>query len=314
MNNQYAIIRAGGVLILFVALLTGTVRAQLTYYSTGNAVVISGYNGSPTNLVIPSTTNGYPVTGIANNAFQGKSTLKSVTIPNSVTSIGNSAFFACTSLTSVTIPPSVATITNATFDSCYNLADVMISEGVTSIGFHAFEYCGLTSLTIPNSVTNIGDSSFYSCQSLTNVTIGKSLVKIQSNAFAFCNNLSSVYFQGNAPSPTNDASVFSGIVFGAKAYYLPGTSGWGTAFDGLACVLWNPQAQTDGADFGVRTNRFGFNITASTNVPIVVEVCTNPANPGWTPLFTGTVTNGSFYFCDAKWTNYPVRYYRIRSP
>ena len=78
-------------------------------------------------------------------------------------------------------------------------------------------------------------------------------------------------------------------------------------------MLWNPQAQTSDASFGVRTNKFGFNITGTTNIPIKVAACTNPANPTWFPLQTCTLTNGSIYFSDPQWTNYPARLYRIRS-
>jgi len=45
-----------------------------------------------------------------------------------------------------------------------------------------------------------------------------------------------------------------------------------------------------------------------------VEGCTNLANATWTPLLTGTLTNGSFYFSDPQWTNYPSRFYRLSSP
>jgi hypothetical protein len=99
-------------------------------------------------------------------------------------------------------------------------------------------------------------------------------------------------------------------------YYLPGTTGW-IAFStdtGLTPVLWNPLIQTGDGSFGVRSNQFGFNITGTTNIPIVVEACTNLANPVWTPLQTVTLTNGSFYFSDPQWTNYPSRYFRISSP
>jgi hypothetical protein len=41
---------------------------------------------------------------------------------------------------------------------------------------------------------------------------------------------------------------------------------------------------------------------------------TNLANPTWYPLQTNTLTGGSFYFSDPQWTNYPGRFYRIRSP
>jgi hypothetical protein len=97
-------------------------------------------------------------------------------------------------------------------------------------------------------------------------------------------------------------------------YYLPGTTGWGMWFGGLPAVLWNPQAQTRDASFGVRTNQFGFNITGSSNLVIVVEACTDLANPVWQPFQTNTLTGGSAYFSDPQWTNYPARFYRLRSP
>jgi hypothetical protein len=88
----------------------------------------------------------------------------------------------------------------------------------------------------------------------------------------------------------------------------------GLTFAGLPAVLWNPQVQTNRATFGVRTNRFGFNIAGSSNLVIVVEACTNPANPLWCPVSTNTLTGGSSYFSDPQWTNYPCRFYRLRSP
>jgi hypothetical protein len=99
-------------------------------------------------------------------------------------------------------------------------------------------------------------------------------------------------------------------------YYLPGTTGWGQFFSdvGLSGVLWNPQALTGDPNFGVRTNRFGFNITGSTNLVIVVEASTNLANPVWTRVSTNTLKHGSSYFSDPQWTNYPSRFYRFSSP
>jgi hypothetical protein len=93
-------------------------------------------------------------------------------------------------------------------------------------------------------------------------------------------------------------------------YYLPGTTGWGTTFDGVPAVLWNPQAQTSDGSFGVQSNQFGFNITGTTNIPVVVEACTNVSNPNWLPLLNCTLTNGIVYFSDPRWTNYPSRFYR----
>ena len=102
----------------------------------------------------------------------------------------------------------------------------------------------------------------------------------------------------------------------ATVYYLPGTTGWDRWYlvAPPPAVLWNPQFQAGDASFGVRTNRFGFKITGTTNIPIVLEACTNLASANWTPLQTCCVTNGSIYFSDSKWTHYPGRFYRLRSP
>jgi hypothetical protein len=222
--------------------------------------------------------------------------LASVTIGTNVPAIGTGVFEVCNSLTSLTIPNSVTSIGEGVFVNCANLTNVTIPNSVTAIGEEAFEYCpSLTSIVIPNSVTTFGTAVFYGCHSLTGV-----------------------YFQGNPPTPTNDLTGFIGDN-NAVAYYLPGTMGWGSTFDGVPTVMWNPQAQTGDGRFGVLTNQFGFNITGSSNLVIVVEACTNLANPFWTPVGTTTLntfvgTNGTSYFSDPQWTNYSSRYYRFTSP
>jgi len=95
---------------------------------------------------------------------------------------------------------------------------------------------------------------------------------------------------------------------------LRGATGWSSTFDGLPTVLWNAAIQASGANFGVHSNQFGFNITGTNNIPVVVEVSANLANPLWTPLQNLTLTNGSFYFSDPQWTNYSNRYYRVSLP
>lgn len=64
----------------------------------------------------------------------------------------------------------------------------------------------------------------------------------------------------------------------------------------------------------MRSSRFGFTISGTTNIPIVVEASTNLARPSWTALQNCTLTNGSVYFSDPAWTNYSARFYRFRSP
>ena len=97
-------------------------------------------------------------------------------------------------------------------------------------------------------------------------------------------------------------------------YYLAGTTGWGPTFGGRPIVLWNPQAQTSDVSFGVRTNQFGFNIAWASGQVVVVDACTNLANPTWIPLQTNTLSGDSFFFSDPQWANFPGRFYRLRSP
>ena len=81
-----------------------------------------------------------------------------------------------------------------------------------------------------------------------------------------------------------------------------------------ASGIIHAQMQTSDGSFGVQNNQFGFNITGSSNLVIVVEVCTNLANPAWSPLKTNTLAGVASYFSDPQWTNYPRRFYRVRSP
>jgi BspA type Leucine rich repeat region (6 copies) len=482
MNTRRTFIQTSMLGALLLAL-PGLAQAQLLFTTNNGAITITGFTGSPSIVVIPSATNGYPVTSIAVGAFEfcgltsvtisasvtsiGVSafafcfSLTSVTIPASVTSIGTSVFGSCSSLTSVTIPASVtsigeqafyytdltsvtipnsvtsigdeafagcgltsltipasvtsigneafsyctglrsvripssvttigdgvfaasrmltnivvdisnpsysslngvlfdkaqatliefpaglggsyiiansvASIGNEAFYGCNSLTNVTIPASVTSIAYEAFVGCGLTSLTIPASVTSIGNDAFIFCPRLTNVTIPASITSIAYGAFASCTNLANVtipttvtnvgsdafyncpnlkavYFQGNAPAPNYDSSVFQSDT-NATVYYLPGTTGWGPIFDFRPTAVLLLQAQTGDGNFGVRNNQFGFNVTWAGGQTVVVEATTNLANPVWTPLATNALVSGTNYFSDPQWTNYPARYYRVRTP
>jgi hypothetical protein len=170
--------------------------------------------------------------------------------------------------------------------------------------------------TIPNSVASIGFAAFFVCTGLTSVTIPNSVTSIGGYTFYSCGNLTGVYFGGNSPTPTNDLSVFQHAT-NTTVYYLPGTTGWGSTFDGRPTALWflpNPLIVNPSPGFGVQTNQFGFTISWATNISVVVEACTNLANPVWIPVSTNTLTGGTSHFSDPQWTNYPGRFYRLRSP
>jgi len=46
---------------------------------------------------------------------------------------------------------------------------------------------------------------------------------------------------------------------------------------------------------------------------VVIEAAPDLVNPAWLPVGTNTLNDGLSYFCDPQWTNYPARFYRLRS-
>ena len=102
--------------------------------------------------------------------------------------------------------------------------------------------------------------------------------------------------------------------FYATVYYLPGTTNWAPTFGGLSTMMWNPQVQTHDGHFGVRTNRFGFNITGNNGLTVKVEACTDLAKETWNPVGTNTLGGGLSYFSDPAWAGFPRRFYRLNLP
>jgi hypothetical protein len=277
------------------------------FTTNDGAITITGYTGGGGAVVIPDTIFGLPVTSIADFAFQYCYGLTSVTIPSSVTYLGSFAFRYDSGLTNVSIPDSITSLNSEVFESC-GLVHVTLPDSIKTLAEGVFAYCPLTGLTIPDSVTNIGDNVF-SHTSLTNITIPKSVASMGSDVFWSCSNMTAAYFLGNAPS------VGSLVWFGENTpdiYYLPGTTGWGPTFGGRPTVLWLPDAQTTATCYGGQTNQFGFNLNWACGQTVVVEASTNLVN--WQPVQTNILTTGSAYFSDPQWTNFPGRFYRVRSP
>lgn len=104
----------------------------------GTQAIIRQYNGSATELVIPSEYDGLPVTQIGDKAFYHNETLVSVYIPGSVTLVGKEAFRECKALASVTFGDSTGDleIGSDAFHSYY--------QKLTEIRFSRTPYRSLT--------------------------------------------------------------------------------------------------------------------------------------------------------------------------
>lgn len=228
--------------------------AEPTVYTSGDyqyvlledgTAEISRYSGRDKELTIPATIDGYVVTAIGFEAFSGRYSLTSVTIPDTVTIIGANPFARCSKLTDIIVSPdhpTLATIDGVLFDkmekklicypyafkntsyaipqgiriigdsafiNCYNLEDVTLPDSVTTIGDYAFYDCwNLRDVTLPDSVTTIGNFAFTG-SGLTSIEIPDSVTTIVGNPFALCNSLTDI-----AVSPDNPTlAAIDGVLF-----------------------------------------------------------------------------------------------------
>ena len=205
----------------------GPYSVAVTYQEYGSADNYAGL----TTITIPETVTyndtTYNVTRIGSNAFNGCSSLTSITIPNSVTRIDGRAFKGCSSLTSITIPNSVTMIWNNAFEGCSSLISVTIGSSITYLDPDLFLDCSslssivwnaknypdfkgeysfedilfiendpfngissqITTFIIGDSVEHIPDGLGAGMDQLTHVTIGNNVTSIGENAFVYTYNL-----------------------------------------------------------------------------------------------------------------------------
>lgn len=157
------------------------------YQNMGSVIWISGYEGNQSDIQIPESIDGKPVTVIAAQSFYNNKVIKSVQIPSSITSIGSQAFSKCTNLTSINIPFDITEIKSMTFQGCTSLEYIELPGNIQKIGSLTFSDCtSLKSISIPVGVTVIEDSSFASCSRLDTVVIPNSVVTIEKRAFKDC--------------------------------------------------------------------------------------------------------------------------------
>ncbi len=99
-----------------------------------------------TDLIIPDTYEGKPVTAIRYKAFYGQDQITGITIPDSVTAIGYSAFYGCTNLCNVTLPDNITVIENYAFFGCSHLVHLSMGSNVEKIGSFSLGNCTLLNL------------------------------------------------------------------------------------------------------------------------------------------------------------------------
>lgn len=176
-------------------------------------LVITGYKGDKTEIVVPEKIGGDTVTAVGEYAFSPdakrilqaqrelRKAITKITMPDTVTEIGEFAFFKCKSLCEVNVPPNVTEIPKGMLDLT-GISSFDVGGNVKKIGSGAFYWChNLKTVIMHEGVEEIDEAAFYNCGALETVELPRSVVKIFSgewnNSFYGCRSLTIALHKGS---------------------------------------------------------------------------------------------------------------------
>lgn len=123
---------------------------------------------------------------IPTSAFQEKTTLTSIILPDRLTKIGYAAFSSCNLTGSLVIPNGVKEIEDYAFNSNSFSGGLTLPESLVRIGVSAFNRCGFSGrLSLPSHLQYIGNYAFDSDGFTGSLYLPESLTYIGELAFAF---------------------------------------------------------------------------------------------------------------------------------
>lgn len=161
----------------YIVSLTEKTEGLVIHTGTG---LVTAYNGTATDVVIPSYYNGIKVTGFAEATS------------------GTNGVFANKDITSVKFGQFIESIPAYTFYNCTSLQAVEFSNCVTAIGDSAFYGCRTLDISIPDTVTTIGESAFANCDSIASIVINGNITSLGNNVFADTENLNLLAYPANS--------------------------------------------------------------------------------------------------------------------
>lgn len=223
-------------------------ESAFTWETVEGGVVITGYIGSDTAIIIPEQLGGGPVVQIAANAFKGTA-VTGVELADSIITLEEGTFTFCVALNEVKFGASMREVGESAFEGCSALKLVECNEGLEIIGRRAFGTCaslqfvelpetlkildrgafvmsGITSIVIPGSVERIGEQAFSTCNDLKEVVIQEGVTAIERKAFEYCDVLERIEIPMSVEEIGHSAVWGSGTKTeaGAATIYAPAGS------------------------------------------------------------------------------------------
>lgn len=129
--------------ILFTRMIKGNNKKlnpmEVTYEIVSDEVVITGltdWGNELINIEIPDTIENLPVTEIADNAFDSKTKIENITLPEGLKRIGNRSFYNCCNLSSLKLPNSLVYVGSECFAGI-GAQTITFPRNMVSIGINA---------------------------------------------------------------------------------------------------------------------------------------------------------------------------------
>ena len=202
-----------------------------------NRATITGYSGNATALYIPGEIDGHEVVAIGDRAFENRTDLRTVMIPDSLEKIEFEAFYNCINLKIVDLSSNLTTIGYDVFGDCKSISKIEIPKSLkkfdgtwgrgTNLSYGAFGGCsnlktvnfeagstivcaalfmgcdGIEEIELPDTITEIGDSAFKNCKNLDRITMNNGIEILESSAFEDCFSLTTINIPNTVKAISN---------------------------------------------------------------------------------------------------------------
>ena len=202
-----------------------------------NRATITGYSGNATALYIPGEIDGHEVVAIGDRAFENRTDLRTVMIPDSLEKIEFEAFYNCINLKIVDLSSNLTTIGYDVFGNCKSISKIEIPKSLkkfdgtwgrgTNLSYGAFGGCsnlktvnfeagstivcaalfmgcdGIEEIELPDTITEIGDSAFKNCKNLDRITMNNGIEILESSAFEDCFSLTTINIPNTVKAISN---------------------------------------------------------------------------------------------------------------
>ena len=215
---------------------------DLEYSVNSDGAVITAYNGSLSEVILPDTLGGHPVVEIGSWAFFDNCSAVKVILPDSVKTLGYGAFSTCYALREIDLGDGLEVIGNSAFSDCPELESITLPESLTELGNATFYACAkLKEISIPSKVKVINNATFSDCYALEKVSLG-GVSEISGFAFFDCRSLASIDLPASlmiiGESAFENCAALSSVSFGSDLTVYGKTS-----FNGC---IYAPAIPTDG--------------------------------------------------------------------